>query len=213
MSCRRLALVLAIPIGSLPAAASASEKPAEYRGADAGCLIYSVGTRSIGMRFKFRYARADGASPNGGGRWAGTIEPRVGGAILLKIRNPDFTGEESGHVIVRCLPPGRYAVGGFEFSGSIPGVGSTQWSPARPIVMPFTIRSGEATYIGTFIRAPSLGTPLQPVLGAAGYFLVADRRKRDLPIARARLPSGMAVTNEVTDVSTFGLAALRDAAP
>ena len=91
--------------------------------------------------------------------------------------------------------------------------GSVRWSPAKPFALPFSIRSGEATYIGSFMRAPSLGTRLQPILGAAGYFLVADQAGRDLPIAATRLPAGIVPKVEVTDVSQFGSQALRTAQP
>jgi len=202
-------LILAFAV---PRPAEAAGRNEDYQGADAGCLIYSVGTVAIGMRFAFPYARLDTAA----GRkdpWSGRIEPRVGGAVFLRIKDPDFAGVESGHVVVRCLPPGRYAVGDFSFGGSVLGLGSYRWRPSRPVSLPFSVRSGEATYIGTFMRAPSLETSLEPALGAAGYFVVADRGERDLPIAKRRLPHGMKVVTEVTDVTAFGMEALRAAAP
>jgi len=80
---------------------------------------------------------------------------------------------------------------------------------ARPFSIPFTIRPGEATYIGNFARAPSLGTSLGPVLGAAGFFVISDKSERDLAIARQRRPGLPPVTVTVTNVSTWGHAMLR----
>ena len=194
------------------AAAPAKSPPKDYAGADGGYLIYSVGTIKIGMDYSFAYHRTaapDGTAVND---WKSRIEPSLGGAIYLKIKNPDFTGGESGHVIVRRLPPGQYVVDSFFFAGWTPGA-AHRWSSARPFALPFTIAPGQATYIGSFMRAPSLGTSLQKQLKAAGFFVVADRSDRDLPIARAKVPALPPVTEQVTDVDSFGSAALRSREP
>ena len=194
----------------LPCASSA--KPREYAGPDAGYLVYSVGTVRIGMHFDFSYRRLSTLEGAPAEDWRGKIEPKLGGAIYLKVKDPDFTGEETGHVVVTRLPPGRYEVNSFAFAG-MSARGSVHWSPAKPFALPFSIRSGQATYIGSFMRAPSLGTPLQAKLGAAGFFVVADRATRDLPIAKSRLPAGTAIDDEVTDVSKFGSEVLRTSQP
>ena len=200
-----LALMIAAPV--------TARADKDYDGADGGYVVYAVGNVSTGMNFDFSYHRL--ATPDGQpvDDAKGKMEPRLGGAIYLKIKNPDFTGEESGHVVIRRIPPGHYQVDRFFFAGWNPAGGSVRWSPARPFALPFDIRPGEATYIGSFMRAPSLGTPLQPVLGAAGFFLVADRSQRDLAIATARLTPGTKITSAVTDVSAFGSAALRTSLP
>lgn len=207
MALVRHLLVALLALVATPALA-AKKSPA-YAGEDGGYLVYGVGTIAIGMHFDFPYRRA--ATPEGTtvDDWKGTIEPTVGGAIYLKIKNPDFEGRESGHVVVRRLPPGEYLIDSLAFYGSSPTGAAYDWSSARPFAIRFTIRPGQATYIGSYMRAPSLGTSLQPALGAAGFFVVADRSDRDLPIARMRLPASC----EITDVSTFGSAALSKAEP
>jgi hypothetical protein len=210
MSKAKLVLVSLLLLGS---PAIGAEKSSNYTGADAGCVIYAVGTIKIGMQFVFPYKRVASSDGSPVSDWKGEIKPRIGGAFYLKVKNPDFTGEESGHVVIRCLPPGTYEVGGFKFSGFVPGVGSYNWSPAHRMALPFNIESGKATYIGSFMRGPSLGTPLEPVLGAAGYFVVANRAERDLPLAQKRLPAGMVIQSSVTDVTTFGNPALRGSEP
>ncbi len=205
-------MALLAALVALPAAAGAKDK--DHAGADAGYLIYSVGNvGTVGLDFSFTYRQIATADGPPGKTWKGTIEPRLGGAIYLKVKAPDFTGPEIGHVVIRRLPPGRYEVQRFDFGGHLPGVGTFAWRPTRPFAMPFVIRSGEATYIGSFMRAVSLGTPLEPVLGAAGFFVVADRSERDLPIARGRLGAATKVASEVADVSAFESAILRTAAP
>lgn len=203
--------LLALMALILSAPAMAADK--EYDGADAGYLVYAVGTLRIGMHFDFNYRRLTLPDGTPTADWKGKIRPRLGGAIYLKVKNPDFTGDETGHVVIRRLPPGKYAVQDFFFAGSSPGGGGVYWSPAKPFALPFTIRSGAATYIGSFMRSPSLGTSLQPVVGAAGFFIVADRSSRDLSIATARLPASVKVTGEVTDVSAFDTPVLRTASP
>lgn len=205
----RALTALCLALWLLPAA-PAQGRDKDYAGADGGWLVYAVGTVRIGMDFDFSYRQAGGPAGQG---WGGKIEPRLGGAIYLKIKKPDFNGEETGHVVVRRLPPGRYQVDKFSFGGTNLAGTSYNWRSAVPFALPFEIRSGEATYIGSFMRAPSLGTPLQPVLGAAGFFVVADRGERDLPIARAKLPPATPIRSEVGDVSRFGSPALRTGQP
>ena len=201
--------VLCVAALLLMSPAIARKAPPDYVGDDGGVLVYSVGTIAIGMRFAFPYWRVallDGTPIRD---WEGAIEPTVGGAWVLKIKNPDFVGRESGHVVVRRLPPGQYLMDQFAFSGGGFGMGTIDWSSAVPFAIRFTIRPGAATYIGSFMRAPSLGTPLESQLGAAGYFLIADRSARDVPLARSKMPALTPIAPEVTDVTQFGSAALR----
>lgn len=204
---RRVALCIAVL--SLVSPAIARNTPADYLGTDGGFLVYAVGTIAIGMHFDFPYRRV--ALPDGTPiqDWKGSIEPTLGGAWVLKIKSPDFTGRESGHVVVRRLPPGNYLIDQFAFAGGGMGMGAISWSSAVPFAIRFAIKSGAATYIGSFMRAPSLGTPMEPQLNAAGYFLIADRSTRDFPIARAKVPALAAITTEVTDVTQFGSIVLR----
>ena len=202
-----------LPLLLFGSTAIGETKAREYEGSDAGCLIYSVGTIKAGMHFTFPYGRVATLDGTPVSDWKGRIEPKVGGALYLKVKNPDFTGNESGHVVARCLPPGTYEVGDFEFYGSLPGVATYKWSPATHTSLHFHIQSGQATYIGSFMRAPSLGTPLQPILGAAGFFVVADRKERDLPIAKGKLRAGMDIATEVPDVTVLNSQVLRASEP
>ena len=83
---------------------------------------------------------------------------------------------------------------------------------ARPLVTgqtfraAFTIRSGEATYIGSFMLAFA-GNAATARPWRVSFFIVADRSDRDRPIAQIRLV-GRPLKAEVTDVSQFGSQAL-----
>ena len=204
----RTVLVGIFLVASLPLEARKAAK--EYTEGDGGYLIYAVVTIRIGMQFEFPYRRS--ATSNGTlvNDWNGQIEPSTGGMWTMKNKNPDFAGFETGHVIVRRLPPGHYVISNFGFAGSSPLGGRYDWSSAKPFAMEFDIRPGRATYIGSFMRSPTPKPELRAQLGYAGYFLIADRSDRDLPIARAKLPLLPGVDIQVTDVEQFGSAALRN---
>lgn len=205
-------LVVAL-LACIATPAFAAKAPVEYAGEDGGYVAYAVGTITLGMHFDFpcrRIAQADGAPVND---WMGTIEPKLGGAIYLKIKNPDFTGRETGQIVVRRLPPGDYLIETFVFYGSSPLGASYDWSAAKPFAIRFTIEPGKATYIGSFMRAPSLGTSLEPKLGAVGFFVVADRSERDLPLIKTRLPMALEILSQVTDVDPIGNALMRSREP
>ncbi len=210
---RFLSLIAAAFTLFISTAVQARPNSTDYMNDDGGYLVYSVGTIAIGMDFSFPYHRVslvDGSSVDD---WKGVIEPKLGGMWVLRIKNPDFSGRETGHVIVRRLPPGSYAIDNFAFFGQLPGVASYQWSSGKPFKISFVIAKGQATYIGSFMRAPSLGTSLQPQLGAAGFFVVSNRSDRDLPIARRMIPQLPTTDLQVTDVDAFGSAALRSHEP
>lgn len=208
----RTAFLFALVLAVLASPASARPKATDYSEPDGGYLIYAVGDITLGMHFGFpfhRIALPDGAPVRD---WSGAISPSLGGAIYLKVKNPDFEGRETGHVVIRRLPPGDYVIDNFSFGGQLAGT-SFFWSTATPFAIPFTIRSGGATYIGSFMRAPSLGTSLAPTLGASGYFVIADRSARDLPIARTRMPTLPDIITQVSDVERFGNALLLSREP
>jgi hypothetical protein len=169
---------------------------------ETGTVIYSVGSLEMAMDFLFRYKRV--ALPNG------EAVSDNGGLIRLKrtgLWGPkmdvDFEGHDSGYVFVRSLPPGHYEIYDFGLSGSR-GMSAVYTSSREKFAIPFDIQAGEATYIGSFARAPSFQGPMHRVAGAMGYFIVSDQSERDLPIARARhaeLPAD--IRNAVFDVTAL----------
>ena len=194
-------------IATLPVAAR--KTAAEYAADDGGYLVYSVGTIRIGMQFTFSYRRSSLSDGTPTKDWEGNIEPVTGGAFTLKNKNPDFSGFETGRVVIRRLPPGHYVISDFGFAGSSPTGNSYAWSSGKPFTIEFDIKPGRASYIGSFMRSPTPKPELRPVLGYVGYFLITDRSDRDLPIARSKLTTLPQCDIQVTDVEQFGSAALR----
>jgi hypothetical protein len=178
----------------------------DYQGADGGLLIYSAGSIAIPINFAFRYKRIRTPAGAAISDWGGTIG--CGCVGFFSARAGDYSGRETGKVHIRRVPPGDYEVFDFGFGGWTPG-GSVSWSSRTRFSIPFAIRPGEATYIGNFARAPSLGTPLRATLGAVGFFVISDKSERDLAIARRRRPDLPPVAVAVTDVSSFGHPMLR----
>lgn len=193
--------VLVLALAALAAAPTAAR--AQTSDETPGMLVYSVGSVDIAMSFEFAYRRtANGAgAPVADNR--GAMVCNCVGFFNPRPRDLDYRGREAGRVFVRALPPGRYEIFDFGFSGTIV-VAGVEWSSATPFSIPFTINPGEATYIGNFARAPSSGTGLAPTLGAVGYFVVSDQAARDLPIARTKQPALPTVRVEVADVSALG---------
>ena len=182
----------------------------DYGGADAGVLAYSAGSVAIPMNFTFRY-RGLTLSPGSNRIWTGTIGCGCVGVFGART-DFDYTGRENGKVMARRLPPGDYKIYDFGFGGTI-GNTITNYSTGQPYAIRFTIRPGETTYIGNFARAPSLGTSLEPRLGAKGYFIVSDQGDRDLPILIRKFTTMPPAIRAVVDVSGLGHPGLRSSAP
>jgi len=187
--------------------ASASERiNTNYRGPDAGTLIFSTSTLRISMNFSFFYKKKGDARDADSLDGAGDIVCRCVGLWHPIMSDPDYnTGYESGKVQIQHLPPGDYEIYTLNFGGSLPGLATVEWFPKKGFSIPFTIKAGEATYIGNFARHPSLGTPLASQLGATGYFIVSDKSTRDIGIAKTRDPNLPPVTMSVTDVAPLRL--------
>lgn len=182
--------------------AFAQEAGAQDDGAP-GAIVYSLGSVDIAMNFELGYRRT--ATPDGEevADNAGRMVCKCVGLFSPRPKDLDYRGREAGRVFVKSLPPGRYEIYDFGFRGTLI-VASVEWSSERPFSIPFTVNPGEATYIGNIARAPSLGTSLEPQLGAVGYFVISDQSERDLAIARVKAPELPEVRIEVADVSTLG---------
>jgi hypothetical protein len=103
------------------------------------------------------------------------------------------------------LPPGQYLIDQFAFAGGGICMVRIDWSSAVPFSVRFTIKPGEASCIGTFMRAPSVQTPSESKFYGA-LFLIANRRMHNVQIANAKVPTLVSIT---TDVTRFGSIVLR----
>jgi len=202
---RIIAALTIASILSLSPAWSAERINTDYRGPDAGALVFSTSTLQISMNFTFLYKKKGDDRDADSVFGAGSIVCDCVGFWHPTMSDPDYnTGYETGKVQIQHLPPGDYEVYTFTFSGFM-ATTAWQWFPKNGFSIPFTIKPGEATYIGNFARHPSLGTPLASQLGATGYFVVSDQSARDIEIAKKHDPNLPPVTVSVTDVTSLNL--------
>ncbi|HEY1630963.1 MAG TPA: hypothetical protein VGF56_06585 [Rhizomicrobium sp.] len=184
-------------------ASTAETVDSDYRGPDAGTLVFSTGTLKLPSQYGFYYRRVGDDRSLTDTAGAGAIYCPCIGFWHPEMSDPDYQGGETGIVQIQHLKPGNYEVYTYGYAGTLV-VATIQWSPARPFLLPFTIKPGEATYVGNFARAVSLGTPMADKVGASGYFVISDKHERDIAIARQKVPELPPVTVQVTDVSVFG---------
>lgn len=105
-----------------------------------------------------------------------------------------------GAVIMKELPAGEWEVNTFRLETH----GRWRWWPVREFSIPFTIRPGRATYIGSYQPVGHMyknWLGLELVGGAS--FVVTDQSARDIPIAQAKKPGLGPVDIEVFDVRTL----------
>jgi hypothetical protein len=182
-------LFAAVFVGS---AAHAQIFTPEYHKRDAGYLVISM---SGGKSMKYKpivlfYQSLDG-------REHGSVRYDKPDLLNPLSRRPDFrAADETGVVVVRGLKPGRYVFDSF----------LTHWtnkSFEAHFKMPFEIRPGETTYVGNFRFVEK---PAEGFTGFAQardvYFVVRDKSRRDMAIARRKKPTPHGrLNNMVPDVA------------
>jgi hypothetical protein len=84
------------------------------------------------------------------------------------------------------LPEGNYVIDGLRFSES----GDIQGDPCfvkNKLAVPFTVKHGQATYLGSLIASADWGRGRTGLMVATcGYFVVHDRSTRDEPVIRQK---------------------------
>lgn len=125
--------------------------------------------------------------------------------------DPDFQGHETGKVVTKRLKPGKYEFYTFRIQSPTTMLGGTSVEPRESFSIPFTIKPGEATYVGDFTFIGPAGV-IQLSAGdwaGGGYVVLSDQHERDIPIAQKRTPDLGAVTVEVTDAAAVGAPLIR----
>jgi hypothetical protein len=174
-----------------------------YAGADAGYLIMSLSERSDPPpwywqnNYTIQFRRRDGS---GDGRvWWGQHHPS-------DRRKPDVAdGRETGIVDVRRLPPGDYEIFYFTVLSRFGSEDETffYWDAKEDFSIPFSIAPGHATYVGEFTAVWVRGQDILRFLNSV-YFLLSDKGRRDVPIARRKEPGLGEVTSVVADPCAVG---------
>lgn len=208
---KRSLLLLAFVL--LAGRAAASDRVHEnYKGADAGVLIYAAGSIGPESNFKFFYRKV--GAPSGYRGFGGDGSIYYDTRSLFISRPADFTGHEDGQVVTTRLEPGSYEVYTYKIVAGAYG-GEIDWGPAHgDFSIPFTIETGKATYIGDFagIRLSGEGAFGSKTV-EGGLIIVTDKHERDIPIAQKQMPNLPPVTVSVMDVSKLGEPALLSKEP
>ena len=153
----------------------------DYKGADAGFLVGSIGFTQpelVAYRLRYRAVPSEPGSDDNG---------------LISISSKSiFDGRDyndgtvEGHVIIHRLKPGTYEF----FSGYVEN--GQFWQTAETFSYTFTIKPGEATYIGSFIGSQTV-SKTKSIWGGdvvnGGTLRVADEHERDFAAARKHEPS------------------------
>jgi len=154
----------------------------DYDGPDAGQLVMSMSlpkdsfgydVACIGYR-----AKVDGRT----GRFClGGSEPRLNPDLARLHRLAQFEeGPFVGKVGARALMPGEYEVTGW----SLVSGGPEYIASSKPMALPFTIKPGVSTYIGSYRWTLTTKTNFVGTLYANGASLaISNRKARDVEIA------------------------------
>jgi hypothetical protein len=171
-----------------------------YTGRDAGHLVMAIshaksGVNLTGVTIHFR--KTDRS-------YSGFINYETLRILGFNLAADFEESDHIGAVIHRRLPPGDYEF--FFFTGGPP-----TFSYLVRFSLPFTIKTGEITYLGDFhlFEIPSEGEGA--LRGAAGYYvIIEDRNGRDLEIAgNKRFPPTGPVTMAVASAETLNVPLFR----
>lgn len=157
--------------------------PTDYVGKDAGYAVMGIGS-VLDSPYDFHEFTFRRVGEQATGRLF--YNPKT--AVPVNGRRDYQTSEEAGAVEVASLPAGRYEL--VNFRASLTLLGTVQFSAQREFSIPFEVRPNEVVYLGNYQANPIRNrTSSGRVVAGGTYFVVEDRSRRDLQLAKARLPS------------------------
>jgi tetratricopeptide (TPR) repeat protein len=179
----------------------------DYTGPDAGYVVLSVSLHDaeVGINsLALDAERTDGETRTA--FWLRTSN-------LFKSQKHDFaTGkgftEVLGDVVVRALPPGDYILSRyFAFAGANCGHSGF----ATSFSVPFSVKKGEAVYLGNFRFEPITWHLIWgSSCSAGGYFVVSNEEARDLPVAKTKRPQlPETISRQLPDTAALNLPMFR----
>jgi hypothetical protein len=117
-------------------------------------------------------------------------------------------GRAESALIALRLPAGRYAIEDFQFIGMNLQFNQTRTPAPGRFSLPFDVKPGQTTYIGEYVVVPVISWRFLGAKGVRDFvWEIADRRERDLALARQRLPDTPVgeVISAVPDARRLGL--------
>lgn len=180
--------------------------PAEYQGADAGTVVVGLGmlgeTKMESIRLIVQRVGAPAAFPSL------SYQHRS----MMGADKPDFQFDdraERGVVLVRAMPPGDYVLSGFSLVWA-----NNAFTPQKALAIRFTVKSGQATYLGNYQFTEVTGSNVWGMtVPEGGFFAVEDRAATELPLAQRKgLSPQMPVINATVDADRLNHPLLMSAA-
>jgi hypothetical protein len=156
---------------------------ANYKGANAGTLVLSIGYTEPSTDYYLMFYRPVGSA----GPDADYVSIHTSSDIFRVL---DYTGADTGSVVTEHLPPGTYEF----YKVTASGQGGDVHYSKHVFSLPFVIKPGATTYLGSYTAMLVTEKSHSWLVGdydATGgvYFVVSDQHDRDLEIARKREPN------------------------
>lgn len=172
-------------VAFLAGCATVDRLPTDYAGHDAGRVVISMGaatgTSYSSYSLLFRKRGSDAAENKPVGRFT------YFQTNMFYKQTPDYhSGDEAGVVLIHSLPPGDYEIYNFDvfFNG---GMVQKNFFSKIDVSIPFSVRSGETTYLGNYQANRLTGHNIIGIsIPAGAVFAVSDRLKDELPIAQVK---------------------------
>jgi len=109
---------------------------------------------------------------------------------MFSAEKPDFSEPgKAGVVRALSLAPGDYELYSFSvFQNGYPA--TMTYGPKKPFEIPFSIKPGQATYLGEYLAIATYGENLFGSTVKGGpVFIVSDQAARDMKTAKDRIPA------------------------
>ncbi len=154
-------------------------------------ITYAASTQTMNAWF---YVRKKGSSGDDGSlRLAAKSHSANSGGLIFSgmVRNIDFpdTPNRGGRVFAMSLDPGEYELHSWDIFVQTPGGYGDITPSAAPQPLPFTVKPGAITYLGSLHGQTVMG---KNVLGmdvpASGTAEISDKSDRDLPMIFDKYP-------------------------
>lgn len=184
--------------------------PAEYQGADAGTVVVGLGmlgeTKMESIRLILQRVGEPAGTP------PAFPSLRYQHRSAMGADKPDFQFDdraERGVVVVRAVPPGDYVLSGFSLVWA-----NNSFTPQKALAVRFTVKSGQATYLGNYQFTEVTGNNVWGMtVPEGGFFAVEDRAATELPLAQRKgLSPQMPVINATVDADRLNHPLLMSAA-
>ena len=191
---RRLAIILtALLVGC----ATVERVPTDYAGPDAGKVVLGIGAATGTSYSSYSLLFRKRSSPGGEKAAAGRFTYFQTNTVYKQAADYQSSAED-GVVLVHSLPPGEYEIYNFDihFNG---GTVQNHYGSRTEFSIPFSVKPGQATYLGNYQANGLTGKNFVGLsLPAGAVFLVTDRLKSELPIAEVKTKAQLGTAQDAT---------------